>query len=319
MAQPGTSLDQIHAVLGDREVAVRGPVLLVQLDHPAIADLDAQVFAFLGHGTIAEEHAHVEPADLRESLEGEDVGLIGPNQPVRIGDDQLLAAPGGDRKDAGRELIARLLLQQRRVLPPVEEILVGLPGALALHHLPLLPGVADLHGEAGEGRARRQGDAEPPLDRLIAGVLERQVQLGEGEGRLQDSVRLQGDQSEPRAVRGREADGSNRLPGLRLFLGLREPERSRGEFRGGRGGRTVLGIAGARCINCEAGGETDGSESEQANQRGSAGHRVSSPKGWSGPGLGAAQPLRHPKWRKRSRDDLHAPSYQVAVKYQRST
>jgi hypothetical protein len=156
----------------------------------------------------------------------------------------------------------------------VEEVLIHLAGALALHHLALLPGVADLHGEPGEGRAGRQGDAEPALDHLVARVLERQAQLGESEGRLEQAVRLQRDQSEARAIRSRELDRGTRLGLLRIVLDLRKPERGRSEV--GRGD-VGLGDDRARRARRETRGQTQGDEDEKAEQRGGAEHGLPPP------------------------------------------
>ena len=261
--QPRPACD---AVLADLQVAVGGPVPLVQLDHTPLADLTPEIaeVARLARGrTVAEQHPDVEPADLREPEEVENVRLVRPRQRVGVGDDQLLALPGQDREDAGRELVARLLFEQRRVLLAVEEVLVSLAGALALHDLALLPGAADLHGEAGEGRAGRQRDPEAALDRPVVGVLERQVQLGERKRWLQDAVRLQADQGKARPVRSGELD---------------------------RGGRLCRDV----------GGTHDG-ENEQAKERGGSAHGGPPPgRSWRSPSWDPTL-LRHTQRRKRAR------------------
>lgn len=111
LTEAGAAPDPVNAVLADLEVAVGGPGPLVQLDDAAVADLAVEVALHPGGGTAAEEHTDVEPADLRESQEREDVALVAPLQGMRIGDDQLLARPRRDREDAGRELVAGLLLE----------------------------------------------------------------------------------------------------------------------------------------------------------------------------------------------------------------
>ena len=272
-------------LLGDLEVAVGGPAALVQLHHPAVAHLAAEVArrGALG-GAVAEQHADVQLADLGQAEEGEDVGLVGPHQGVRVGDDQLLAAARRDREDAGRELVAGLLLEQRRVLPAVEEVLVGLAGALALHHLPLLPAAVGLEREPRQRRARRQGDAEAAFDHPVAGVLEGQVQLGEGERRGEDAVGRQGDQVEPGAVRGGEADRGLRL-GRRRAGGLGRPTGGTGRRRvpwwrrcGWRQLRAavVRSLTGARGRDQRDGGDAQGGDGERAQGRGGARHGAAS-------------------------------------------
>ena len=60
------------SILGDLEVAVGGPVALVELDHAAVADLAAEVARRIAacRRTAAEEDADVEPADLRQAARG---------------------------------------------------------------------------------------------------------------------------------------------------------------------------------------------------------------------------------------------------------
>ena len=218
-----------RSILADLEVAVRRPVPLVQLDDAAVAHLAAEVARRSAGGrTAAEKDADVEPADLGQSMEGEDIGLVRPRHGVRIGDDDLLARPRRDREDAGRELVAGLLFEEGRVLAAVKEVFIGLAGALALHHLALLPAAGNLQSEAGEGGAGRQGDAEAAFHDLIPWVLEGQVQLGERERRLEDAVGLQGHQGEAGAVGGGEADRSGVTLRRPLGRGLLETERSGG-------------------------------------------------------------------------------------------
>ena len=80
----------------------------------------------------------------------------------------------------------------------MEEVLVRLAGRRELDDLALLPRVADLHREALERRARRQRDAEAPLERARLGVVEREAELGERERSVDDRLRLQ--RGEPQAA-----------------------------------------------------------------------------------------------------------------------
>ena len=86
------------------------------------------------------------------------------DQLLRVGQDELLAPARRDREHPRAELVARRLLEQRRVLAPVQELLVGAPRGLQLDHLALLPAPVDLHGEAADRGVGRQGHAELPLD-----------------------------------------------------------------------------------------------------------------------------------------------------------
>ncbi|MGC4117360.1 MAG: hypothetical protein QM765_22930 [Myxococcales bacterium] len=88
----------------------------------------------------------------------------------------FLEAAGGDGEDAGRELVAGGLLEQRGILAAVQEVLVGPAGGLLLHHLAFLPSAVDLHGEAADGRALGQGDAELAFDNPVLRVLEGELE-----------------------------------------------------------------------------------------------------------------------------------------------
>ena len=134
-----------------------------------------------------------------------------------------LVAARRDGEHARRELVARLRLQQRRVLPAVQEVLVGDARRLVLDDLALLPAIADPHGEPADRRARRQRDPEAPFTHPVLRVAEDEVQLGEGERIVDRRVGRQRHQLEPGAVGGGQADGRRRrdddAPGTRMVGG----------------------------------------------------------------------------------------------------
>ena len=77
-----------------------------------------------------------------------------------------------DREHARGELVAGVLLEQRRVLLAVQEVLVDLLRAPALDDLALLQPAADAHREARDRRLLRQRDLEAPLAPARLGVVE---------------------------------------------------------------------------------------------------------------------------------------------------
>ncbi len=148
----------------------------------------------------------VDGADARQPLEREHVGR-GRGDLLLVGDDQLLAAAGRDGEDARGELVAGVLLEQGRILAAVEEVFVGGVRLLALDDLALLVALVGLHGEAADGGALGQDDGEVALDDAVLGVLEDQVELGEGERIVEDGAAGEADQGEAGAGRGGEAEG----------------------------------------------------------------------------------------------------------------
>jgi hypothetical protein len=119
-----------------------------------------------------------------------------------VGEDDLFHARGGDGEDAGAELVARLLLQEGRILPAVQEVLVGAAGGLQLDDLALLPAGILAHGEAAHRGAWGQRDGEVAFEHPGLGVLEAEVQLREGQGVLHHGAGGQGDEAQPCPIRG---------------------------------------------------------------------------------------------------------------------
>ena len=156
---------------------------------------------------LAVEDLALDLLDVGQAAEGHPVSFAPTLEALAVADDQLLAAAGGDRKHAGRELVAGRLLEQGRVLAAVEKVLVGLAGGLRLDDLALLPAVAEPHRQAAHGGALGQGDAERALEGAVEGVVEGEAKLGEGERPGDDGSGLQGGQAQPGAVRRREAEG----------------------------------------------------------------------------------------------------------------
>ena len=69
-----------------------------------------------------------------------------------------------------------------------------------------MPAIFDPHGEAADGRAGRQGDAETPLPHPVLRVAKDQVQLGEGQRVVDHGLRRQRGELEPCPVRRRQTD-----------------------------------------------------------------------------------------------------------------
>ena len=122
----------------------------------------------------------------------------------------------------------------------MEEVLVGFPRRRELDDLALLPHAANLHGEAFQRCSAGKRDPEPTLEGARLGIVEREAELGEGDGSVDDGLGGHCRESQPGTVRGsetqqglglyREADG--RSPDVEIAGRSREPQR-----RGGGGGR----------------------------------------------------------------------------------
>ncbi|MFT3770299.1 MAG: hypothetical protein QM820_33140 [Minicystis sp.] len=195
----------------DHEVAIGRSVLQVDLPE------DGRIVAGARDDGVELRH-------LRQAAQHDGVRRLGADL-LRVRDDQLLPPAGRDREHARRELVARGLLEQRRILPPVEEVLVGLPRGLLLDDLALLPAIALAHREPADGRALRQRDAERPFERAALGVVEREPHLGERERPLDHAPRLVRREREPGAVRGRERERrGGRALDLRGWLGRKPVE-----------------------------------------------------------------------------------------------
>ena len=159
----------------------------------------------------------------RQPAQRQPVGLARARQLLRVRDDDLLGRSRRDGEHPRRELVARLGLQQRRVLLVVQEVFVGDARRLLLDDLPFLPAIADPHREPADGRAGWQRDPEAPFTHPVLRVAEGQVQLGEGERVVDRRVGRQRHQLEPGAVRRGQADGRRRrdddAPGARVVAG----------------------------------------------------------------------------------------------------
>ena len=160
---------------------------------------------------LSDQRADRQVAEPGQPTQRQAVRLARARQLLRVRDDQLLGRRRRDREDARGELVARLGLQQRRILPPVQEVLVGDARRLLLDDLALLPPVAHAHREAADGRARRQRDAEAPLARAVLRVAEDEVQLGERQRIVDHRLRRQGHQLQARAVGAGQAQRRRRL------------------------------------------------------------------------------------------------------------
>ena len=156
------------------------------------------------------ERADRQRPQARQPPQRQAIGLTGTRQLLRIRDDDLLGRRRRDREHARRKLVARLGLQQRRVLLVVQEVFVGDARRLLLDDLPLLPALADPHREPADRRAGRQRDPEAPLAHPVLRVAEGQVQLGEGERIVDRRVGRQRHQLEAGAVGCGQADGRRR-------------------------------------------------------------------------------------------------------------
>ena len=206
--------DRIGRGLGDGRDACDHQILVAQARRRAAGDGERHLEVGLGrdvalvHGqlALARVHLHLELVDERQPGQQHAVGRARARQLLRIGEDDLLVARRGDGKNARVELIARLLLEQRRVLAPVQEILVGATRRLQLDDFALLPAPALSHGEAAHRGARRQRDRELALDRARLGIVEDEVQLGEGERIFDDGAGAEGDDAQARAVGGGERE-----------------------------------------------------------------------------------------------------------------
>ena len=173
---------QSAAVAGvrDLEVAVGPEAVLVDLDDLALHAFTTQARrGAAARRGFSDQGADRQVVDPGQPTQRQAVRLVRARQLLRVRDDQLLGRRRRDREDARREFVARFGLQQRRVLAPVQEILVRDARRLLLDDLALLPAIAHAHREAADGRARRQRDAEAPLARAVLRVAEREVQLGE--------------------------------------------------------------------------------------------------------------------------------------------
>ena len=89
----------------DFEVSVRHPVGAAHLDHPLLHGAAAQArrrARFLG----SHQGPDVQMAELRQTHQGHDIGLIGPDEFLRVGEDELLLPVRRNRKDPGREPVS---------------------------------------------------------------------------------------------------------------------------------------------------------------------------------------------------------------------
>ncbi|PRP92337.1 hypothetical protein ENSA5_49680 [Enhygromyxa salina] len=144
----------------------------------------------------------------------------------------------------------------------MEEVLVGSARGLALDDLALLPARADLHRKARDRGVGRQVDLKAPLDRAGLGVVEDEVELGEGERLLNDRAPGQRDQPQARPVaRGQAQRGL----GCAVVVGVREragPQVGGEGLERPRSGR-VLALGGRLALGCtraEQAPEHDGLE-----------------------------------------------------------
>jgi len=101
---------------------------------------------------------------------------------LREADHQVLVGRSRNREHARRgKLIALALLEQRRILPAMQEVFISAAGQLLLDDLGLQELAVALHREPRNCSARRQRDRERPFPRPGFGVVEVEMQLGERE------------------------------------------------------------------------------------------------------------------------------------------
>jgi len=258
----------------DHDVAIRRPVALAQrlLGDPA--------------GAAADLDAHVDALALREPAQRQRV--VPRRHLLRVADHQVLVGPGRDREHPRRELVALGLLEQRRILPAVQEVLVGAARELLLDHLGLEEPTAALHREPRHRGAGRQRDRERALADPRLGVVEVEVELGERQRALDHRPGVDPGQQQAAAIgrgqrpRRRDVAGRPRLRG-------HEQRRDRRDLaRRERGGwhrplcRRRCG--GGACFRGGAGRD----EGEGGDQAGSKAHRWGCQRASPRPGLDRA-------------------------------
>src|SRR5690606_25393545 len=106
-----------------------------------------EVHSFGGCRSVREMHARREPRQ-RARARKRDERCLPSRDLLRIAENELLFLSRPDREHARRKLVARALLEQRRILLPVQEVFVGAPRLLQLDDLALLELLADAHREA---------------------------------------------------------------------------------------------------------------------------------------------------------------------------
>ncbi len=239
------------------EVAIRLPVAL------------AQRLALRGAVERGPGELDVDLRGLRQAAQRQRVAAT--DQLLRERQHQVLVGARPDGEHPRAELVAGGLLEQRGVLPPMQEIIVGAARDGAADDLGLLPAAVQLHREARHRRARRQRDRERALAGAVFGVVEVEMELGERQRPLDhgagvDAAQLQaaaiGRGQRPRRRGDRVGRGGRRRGGDHQHRRDR-PHRARRRGAGPIGPLARLGDAGL------APGEGDRERDEHAPQ----GHR----------------------------------------------
>ncbi len=174
------------------EVAVGGGVLLLVLDPGGVREGPRHRFVGEAHGVRDRRRGVHGEADgeLLERVVAEHlapqgipvtVGVTGQRQHPGVADPDALLAARGDGKDARLEEVAAAPFQKPGVLLAALDVLVDLPGALALHQVRHHQFVVDPHAEAGDGGAGGEREHELPLERPAGGVDERFGDRGLGD------------------------------------------------------------------------------------------------------------------------------------------
>ena len=203
--------------LGERDDARDDQVFVAQPESAA-RDLMRQLEVGVGREVapleprvcFAVEYVDRQRPEARQAAQGQPVRLTCARQLLCIGDDDLFGRRRRNGEHPCRKLIARLRLQQRRVLLVMQEVLVSDARRLLLDDLSFLPAITNPHREAADRRPGRQRDPEAPLPHPVLRIAEGQVQLGESQRIVDGRVGRQGHQLEAGAVRGGQADGRRR-------------------------------------------------------------------------------------------------------------
>ncbi len=199
------------------EVGARGPAVLGHAHH---APVDGDV--------------HAQPLHDRQAVERQPVRRALRAQLVHVRDDQPLAPARRDGEDPRHQATVGRQLGERGVDAPVHRRLVGFAAADDGRDLRLVPRAAFAHGQARDRGALKQREREAALERAVLGVLEGEVQLGEGERPLHRGARVQLDEAQAGAVRGRQRDRRGAVTARRRVgaRGVEDDPRAAGKRRG---------------------------------------------------------------------------------------
>jgi hypothetical protein len=152
--------------------------------------------------------------DLRQATQRQDVLRAG--QLLAVTDHDVLVAAWRDWKYLRGELIARRLLEQRRILFLMQEVVIRAARELLLDDFGLHPLPVVLHREARHRCALRQRDLKRALADAILGIVEVKVQLGERERTFEHRLRVNAREDQTAAVGRRQ-----RPRRLELLVALR--------------------------------------------------------------------------------------------------